>query len=412
MDGQTRVTRRDALRVGGTLLGTSALASGTGRAQQSTETSSSQRTHDNPSGSLTHEWVSGGRYESGPIAAANGRIFLIPAGGRAIDVLSLETGQGQQLITTEASNLSGLTVADDILYASHEGGVTAFDTTRGEVWWQRQSGLGEPRYHPLVLDNWILVPNEQLGVYNAETSEELFVYAGQGSGPLAATTDQFFWLDRRSIRAFSVADGSPMWTREIQAEEYYPRPKNIATANGAVIGGIGHTVAAFEAATGTQRWVHDLGDEPRSQFVATPEALYVAHGYDNPVLKKLNTSSGEVMWRSRLPSDDGAGRPTVIGTTVLLMNGNTLIAIDSLSGDVRWERAFGNRLRIGSSPNDSPITVVGDRLLVQSDDGHVYSFRTEFDPWPQTSEGMGLGALAGLAAVAGAGLLSRWRGGA
>ncbi|WP_042662303.1 PQQ-binding-like beta-propeller repeat protein [Haloferax sp. ATB1] len=342
---------------------------------------------------------------------ADNQIFAIPAGGGAVDALSLETGEGQLVVTTEARTLGGQTFVDDILYISHDGGVTAFDTTRGEVWWQRSTGLGQPRHNPLVLDDWVLVPNEQLGVYDAETSEVLFRYDGHGSGPLAATTDQFFWLDGRTIRAFSVEDGSQTWARQIQSDVYLTGPKSIAITDGTVIGGINHGVAAFDVDTGEPRWTHDLGENQGSQFAVTPGAVYVVRGYDNTVIQKLNTSSGEVMWRHRLPPNDGSGPPIVVGTTVLIMNGNTLIAIDSRSGDVRWERILGDQFPMDPRFDRSPITVAGDQLFVQSADGRVHSFRTEFEPLPQTSTGMVLGGLAGAATVAGVGLLSHLWGG-
>jgi outer membrane protein assembly factor BamB len=137
------------------------------------------------------------------------------------------------------------------------------------------------------------------------------------------------------------------------------RASGVTVAGGRVFVGFGdRTVCAFDAATGSLVWSTPVRFVFSSQSLPAVAGgvLYIADRIGS--LYALDTSTGDQRWDYQFPSQALIGSPLVAGSVVYLgQQDGTLAALDVTSGDLVWRTTFGGGW-IGS------LAPAGDLLLI------------------------------------------------
>ena len=193
-----------------------------------------------------------------------------------------------------------------------------------------------------------------------------------------AVTDGTVYVGGKSLAAVDAATGTERWT---YAPEVPPQPPNSevdtpefgtpAVGDGQVYvsvgfdvydgGETGWMVVAVDAATGQERWRHERSDEDR--WLSTPTVYDVAdigetiYTREGPDVHAL-APDGSVRWSKTV--EDGEGRLTPIPVAdgrVYARQEAGVVALDMSTGEVVWESLQGED--VGSSP----LAVVADGTL-------------------------------------------------
>lgn len=95
-------------------------------------------------------------------------------------------------------------------------------------------------------------------------------------------------------------------------------------------------IGAIDIRTGQDRWTHEIGEyiswcksvpEVDRVIVRTKQALY-----------GLNERTGELIWERSVPHEDRHTRPKITDSTVIDIDGNSIIAQNVSDGNVRWQK--------------------------------------------------------------------------
>jgi PKD repeat protein len=123
------------------------------------------------------------------------------------------------------------------------------------------------------------------------------------------------------------------------------------------------TLYAVDAATGTEQWVFETGDDVESSPTVVDGTVYVGSLDDN--LYAVDAATGTEQWAF----DTGGfvdSSPTVVDGTVYVGSESKLYAVDAAEGTKQW--AFKTGGGVDSSP-----TVVDGTVYVGSYDGNLYA---------------------------------------
>ncbi|WP_049924111.1 outer membrane protein assembly factor BamB family protein [Halopiger djelfimassiliensis] len=179
-------------------------------------------------------------------------------------------------------------------------------------------------------------------------------------------------------------------TGEIEWEWTYPGTNSFGgtvVADGTVVQGVGPSVVALEADTGTERWRvdRDLNDEVT---VADGTVYAIETTYSGPpTLVAIDLESGHERWTAAL-ADDGTYWPTLpaVADGMVYQGGSELVALSAADGERQWSRDV-------ERPVTGPPTVVDDALYVPVGDGTVAAFDRDGTPrWSQAVESAGQGS--------------------
>lgn len=115
------------------------------------------------------------------------------------------------------------------------------------------------------------------------------------------------------------------------------------------------------------RWKAFVGGESYASPIVGESAVYIATKAGSVVA--LGLATGEEVWRADVGDYIARSTPALSGDTLYVAAGYSLLALDAETGRERWSVP----LRFAGS--SSPV-VVGDRLYVATQEGHVSAFTT------------------------------------
>jgi outer membrane protein assembly factor BamB len=285
-----------------------------------------------PASGVTQEWQ---MTLDGPVAhrpaIGNGVVVLAMADGTLL-ALELADGSERWRRTLDPYAMGEPTIVEGIVLIAEEGRLLALNAEDGETYWSVSDVSSSS------------VPIVDSGRVYAVTSR-----AGTGSVGLLGvelTSGKELW---RNERLPGVVKGQP------------------AAGNGLVYAAAGEvTVVALDGPTGTLVWQQPTSGRVDSPVVAG-DTVYVA-GYRG--LLALDAKTGVMRWRklgelgnaTPAPGDDLSTQPPAVaeGMVFLPRGGNSLRALDAVTGDVRWvwERE-GYHHVFGAQP----VVVAGHLLL-------------------------------------------------
>ncbi|MFI7286952.1 PQQ-binding-like beta-propeller repeat protein [Streptomyces anulatus] len=163
----------------------------------------------------------------------------------------------------------------------------------------------------------------------------------------------------------------PLWTKSTSAQTYGDNDELVAV-DGVVIAS-GDPLAAFDAATGEERWSLPGGAVPGAPLLLGDGTLYLESGkYDGSVAGYV-PGSGKEAWRSRLGKEYRQPRPVAVDAEqvyviaeILEADGsshtNVIAALNSGTGKVAWKE----QRDLGTEQNGVHAAVRG-RYLVYTD---------------------------------------------
>ncbi len=278
-------------------------------------------------------------------------------------------------------------VGGSVYVVSNERYLYAIDASTGELEWETEVGGYEyspmrGKRVPTVVDGTVYVTSSsrasgQLHAIDAETGEHEWHVEVHGAATVPTVSDDTLYLPNgQAVAALDADTGKQIWVHELEegGGMFGPAP---AVVDGTVyVGGRPHGTMtappqfhALDADSGEAVW----RSEQRASFSAptvVDDRVYV--GFD-PVLV-FDTDTGDEAW-----TVDGSGSgggwlvssPTVADGTVYVGDSDgTIHAFGAEDGDERWT------VETGDSITSSP-TVADGTVFVGSDDGHVYGLHTE-----------------------------------
>ncbi|MFI1223183.1 MULTISPECIES: PQQ-binding-like beta-propeller repeat protein [unclassified Streptomyces] len=164
---------------------------------------------------------------------------------------------------------------------------------------------------------------------------------------------------------------APLWTKSTSAQTYGDNDELVAV-DGVVIAS-GDPLAAFDGATGEERWSLPGGAVPGAPLLLGDGTLYLASGkYDGTVAGYV-PGSGKEAWRSHLGKEYRQPRPIAVDAEqvyviaeILEADGssrtNVVAALNSTTGKVAWKE----QRDLGTEQNGVHAVVQG-RYLVYTD---------------------------------------------
>nr|WP_265112466.1 PQQ-binding-like beta-propeller repeat protein [Halosolutus halophilus] len=219
--------------------------------------------------------------------------------------------------------------------------------------------------------------------------------------------------DESISRALTTADGSELWTSEVNSTHVTP-----LLDVGLLTFREDSDLVAVDARTGEECWRSGFADRPRSSAVYGSETVVVNVGTDGSVIA-LDAKTGDRRWEADIsdyfhPNEDDINDAIrghiVAGDDRIFVHtfGGLLIALDANTGETDWATPETHPEMIGNAapPELEPVAFSdGALLVIESDRGrpailHAIDPTTGDKQWtfePETDEDIALGS----AAVAG-----------
>jgi outer membrane protein assembly factor BamB len=191
-----------------------------------------------------------------------------------------------------AGSCSPLVVGDQLVVATQEGHVSAFETATGkEIWHYRNDSLlfGSPA----VADGMVVIADETGGVtaLDLETGRKRWQTKAGGevfSTPAIARDTIYLATRKPSLVALDLATGRQLWQRGFGGES------SPAVSNGSIfLGSDDQAARAVEARSGDLRWSSPLGYAIASSATVGDRAIFLASG---PAINALDRGDGRLLW--------------------------------------------------------------------------------------------------------------------
>ncbi|HHL40224.1 MAG TPA: hypothetical protein ENJ37_06945 [Deltaproteobacteria bacterium] len=262
--------------------------------------------------------------------------------------------------------LSAPALRDGSLYVgSLDGRFYRFDAATGNLLWVYEAGA--PLESPPTVDGGRVFFGSADGVMrclDAETGREIFSYEASSeviSSPVRASDVLFFTSSNNRLYAVDAGSGEKLWTydRGVQPAlipRFFASPA-LGDGRVFVLFSDGFLVA-LDASSGKQLWTRRVIEDPRHAPPArrTPlvreGAVYVVDG--GGALVAVDTATGEEIDRI-----GGLGVRDFLfsGATLLIVGGDTALAMDAATKHVFWKRPLGP-MRVSS------LFVTADKLFL------------------------------------------------
>jgi len=196
------------------------------------------------------------------------------------------------------------------------------------------------------------------------------------TGSVAAAADRLFVLGSDgSISSLALKDGHPLWrTASTIAAFSWP----VVTDGTVVAGGSDGHLYAFDATTGTARWMSDPaagGDFPRGPSAGDGK---VFAGSTDGTFTAVAAATGKVAWKHATTS--GSFGTSAVRDGAVFVNGinadgsGELFAFDAATGEIRWRMTPPGGQAPGSASADGTAVYVGDAdgvIAVKETDGSI-----------------------------------------
>jgi outer membrane protein assembly factor BamB len=272
-----------------------------------------------------------------------------------------------------------------VVVAAADGDLVALDADSGDEVW-RTDIAGESLSRPLIEDGTVIVMTidnrlRALSVFDGserwvvEKSTPSLTMRGSAA-PAVAGTSVIAGFDNGRLAAVNIASGDELWDMMIAPPTGKSDLERLADVDGqiSVVGqdvyasGYHGAVAAIAAESGQIMWVREISSY--QGVSADWNNLYTVD--DEGVVMALTRRTGDESWRQSLMIRREPTLPVAYQATV---------AVGDLDGYVHFFSNFDGspvaRVRAARAAVTAPPAVVGDRLLVQSDDGKLTAYMIE-----------------------------------
>lgn len=222
--------------------------------------------------------------------------------GAANGVFALDAISGEERWTFrhDGVQFSPVAIDGDIVLAAARNVLYALHRTNGSIRWQFDAGASITSSTPLLVDG-IAYAGSAAGTLHA-----IDIASGverwrrpSGSGVrthLTAAGTTLIAVTQGALRAFSLTDGGPLWTRTLPDGADWTEAA--AAGDRVFAGAEGNDFYALDAATGATLWMHDDTNSDRSGWSApvVTDGMVIA-GNRNRRVFAFDPLTGRVLWR-------------------------------------------------------------------------------------------------------------------
>jgi outer membrane protein assembly factor BamB len=272
-----------------------------------------------------------------------------------------------QALISEAP--TGMAVENGVVYVAYEdGAVKTFDAATGALRWASKLP-GRASSAPAAGSGLLLVGDQDGALHALDATDGQERWSYQTAAPIYAAptvTAEAVYAPSGdgSFSALAPSNGKLLWKIDATA----PLTGRAAVADGIVyFGSADGRIYGVDIATGREVWGSGIAAQGAVEAQPTVTDGRVLIGAGDSRVYALAADKGGEYWRHSTP-DAIYARPLVISDTVFVASaGNTLSALNVVTGDLVWELDANSALR------HAPAWADGTLYYVAAADPHLYA---------------------------------------
>ncbi len=182
--------------------------------------------------------------------------------------------------------------ADRVVVAASNA-LYVLNAATGTAQWERP--LNGVDAQPALDDQRVYVPARGVSAFALQGGSPTWnvTFGGPTSAPILREGKLYVtWSDADGawLAVFTTANGQEQWRKKVDPESYASAPAVIGST---VLVSTKHSVAAYDAATGAQKWKKETGNQPSPPAALSGTVLFI--DWDNR-LTALDSSTGSKKW--------------------------------------------------------------------------------------------------------------------
>lgn len=184
---------------------------------------------------------------------------------------------------------------------------------------------------------------------------------------------QLYLRTNDSLIALSQKDGILLWQNVV---DFKNTAANIAATTDFVAVGTRDEILVFAAHTGEKLWQYrpdfSLARYRPYSLVADTTTLYVGFLFDK--VMAFDLASGVVLWETSKPQQEHRAPNLVLnGQQIIVVKPERVYALDALTGDLEWQRAFEDMIYRPTLLSTEQVLVNGNRAMysLSTTDGQI-----------------------------------------
>jgi outer membrane protein assembly factor BamB len=327
--------------------------------------------------SAQDRFVVGGDTQLGsPVSVTSEMLFA--DGDHRLHAFGLTDGQERWRIELLGSYLSPAVAGDKVFVrveSGEQGYLVALDLVTGEPRWDYQfPKVGSPHNNigghvtsPVVVGDLVIVgAAETITALDTQSGAVQWSFAGEEpiTAAAAVTADTVYFADFTHLYALTLATGVERWRFKLEQATLFFAP---IVANNVVFATGKHTIHAIDAQSGRKVWQRTFQQFDVMPAAATGDQLFVKAVNQ---LWALDSASGEVRWN--YATVNFLSLPAVTAEELYLIvrsdNGSYLQALGRTNGKLVWQ---SEKLQLS---NSAPVAA-DNAIYVRTVNGGVLGFR-------------------------------------
>lgn len=329
----------------------------------------------------------GASYETGLVAAVDGRRIYTAHKNGGISAMDMETGKRVWRRRIESPISAGPTVAGGRLFiGTRDGRLAALSAEDGSESWSSPLS-SEMLSAPAVVEGNVLVRtlDGSLTAFDADNGDRRWTVkhnvptlTSRGtSRPVIAEGVGYAGLDSGKLVAYDVSNGERRWEQMVAAPTGRSELERIADIDAELLiveneiyaASAGGKTASLSRTSGRVRWQHDIAS--RTGLTFRGEQVFVTD-LDGSVWS-IDRTGGAILWEQDALAHRRLSAPTVYRGYVL---------VGDFEGYLHWLLPEDGSIvarshPVGDAIVDAPI-VIGDRILVFSAEGELAMIHPTF----------------------------------
>ncbi|MGB0459201.1 MAG: outer membrane protein assembly factor BamB [Porticoccaceae bacterium] len=301
--------------------------------------------------------------------------------------LEVDTGRQQWSVNLDLPISGGLGYGDQkVALGTIEGQVYTLNAQDGSVLWS-SSVSSEVLSTPSVNSDIVVAQSidNRIYAFDAETGEELWQHdAGApilsvrgNSSSMILNNMVIAAFDNGKLTAFNSENGSLIWETRLAVPKGRTELERMIDIDGEpiLVGDIIYSVSyqgrlgALTRGTGRNLWFQDSSSHHSPAY--SDGKLFVTEA-NNHSVKAYKAGNGQLLWNNdQLAYRELNGPATFVNTIAVADAEGYLHLLDTETG------VFVGRAKVDGSGVSAPLLVVGETLLVQSNNGSVSAFKIQ-----------------------------------
>ena len=301
--------------------------------------------------------------------------------------LEVDTGRQQWSVDLDLPISGGLGYGDQkVVLGTIEGQVYTLNAQDGSVLWS-SSVSSEVLSTPSVNSDIVVAQSidNRIYAFDAESGEELWQHdAGApilsvrgNSSSMILNNMVIAAFDNGKLTAFNSENGSLIWETRLAVPKGRTELERMIDIDGEpiLVGDIIYSVSyqgrlgALTRGTGRNLWFQDSSSHHSPAY--SDGKLFVTEAKNHSV-KAYKAGNGQLLWNNDQLAYRELNGPTTFGNTVAVADAEGYLhLLDTETG------VFVGRTKVDGSGVSAPLLVVGETLLVQSNNGSVSAFKIQ-----------------------------------